>query len=299
MRRPRIRTTTRWVGYTALVLAMLVLVDNLLGFVVYRDGSPRLYVTSAMSGHAAEALVAFPGFVMPGQRLSAAFAAQLPADEALVVIGYPGREVDPDAIFTAVMATLHDLDPPRVRLFGASMGGLVATDFLTRYLHAGAPYGPVVLVLDTAPSNHTDVKIPGWLFAAAAWYRGGPVASAVWAMFSRPPDLPEEADTDGRNTNAADHDSAWVGMPAVTGQARYIRKFHPPAHEPSGSVTRVAFLQGRDPANDPLVDVANAVATWRLTFPDLTVVTIESRDGHWHVPLIQRPRETLTAILAI
>jgi hypothetical protein len=278
---------------------MLTLVDNLLGLAVYRDGAPGLYVTSARSGHTAEVLVAFPGFVMPGQRLSAAFAAQLPADEALVVIGYPGREVQPNAIFTAVMTTLHQLDPPRVRLFGASMGGMVATDFLTRYARAGAPYGPVVLVLDTTPSSRTDVKMPGWLFAATAWYRGGPVASAVWAMQSRPQNLPEEADTDQRNTNAADHDAAWIGMPAVTGQAGYIRQFHPPANEPGTSVARVAFLQGRDPADDPLVDVAKAVATWRLTFPGLTVVTIESRDGHWHVPLIQRPHEALTAILAV
>jgi hypothetical protein len=61
---------------------------------------------------------------------------------------------------------------------------------------------------------------------------------------------------------------------------------------------RVSFLHGHGPTRDPVIRVGRAIAGWRHAFPELRVVTIHARQGRWHLPLIERPKETVHAILA-
>ena len=49
---------------------------------------------------------------------------------------------------------------------------------------------------------------------------------------------------------------------------------------------------------DPLVKISQSIAKWRQAFPDLVVITVSDRDGRWHLPLVERPRETVIALLA-
>jgi hypothetical protein len=46
------------------------------------------------------------------------------------------------------------------------------------------------------------------------------------------------------------------------------------------------------------VRISESVKCWRKAFPSLSVITIQSRAGRWHIPLIERPRETVKALIA-
>src|SRR5262249_37130416 len=157
----------------------------------HADTAAGLQVTPARSGPAAQVLVVFPGFAMPGDLLSQAFAPYLGPGDAMIVIRYAQRGIDIGEIYDAVAAEGRRLAPAALRVYGGSMGGMCARDFLDRYARDGTPLGRAVLVLDTAPSSVADVRQPRSLFGVTAWYRGGPVSSAVWAVAaeqqSRPP----------------------------------------------------------------------------------------------------------------
>jgi hypothetical protein len=155
-----------------------------------------------------------------------------------------------------------------------------------------------VLVLDTAPSSRTDVKRPDLLFALARMYRGGPLASAVCAgVTSFLPAPPAEPGTDPQIVHKGHMAGAWAGTPAMASEAVYIADFVRPAAD-QVRAERVVYLQATHPGKDPLIRVRQAIAGWRQTFAALTVATIPTRRGDWHVPLIERPQETLNAMLA-
>jgi hypothetical protein len=126
------------------------------------------------------------------------------------------------------------------------------------------------------------------------------VGSAVWSLVSRFEPRPvAEAEADARIISAFRRATARVGLPAISSQASYIARFA--GLRPGELVAvaeRVSFLHGHGHARDPVIRVGRAIAGWRHAFPDLRVVSIESRQGRWHLPLIERPRETVTAILA-
>jgi hypothetical protein len=72
----------------------------------------------------------------------------------------------------------------------------------------------------------------------------------------------------------------------------------PPAERLANAVRGVVYLQSNSPADDPVVRIPQAVEHWRSVFPGLTVVTVTGRAGNWHLPLVERPRETVAAITA-
>ena len=123
----------------------------------HRYGLPDLYHrlarTPARNGTTGRVLVVFPGFAMPGDLLSEAFAPYLPADDAMIVIGYAECGVDVAAISAAVEAELVRLAPREVVVYGASMGGMVAREFLRPH------EGPVVLA--STPPRARPTGRPG------------------------------------------------------------------------------------------------------------------------------------------
>jgi hypothetical protein len=218
----------------------------------------------------------------------------------MVVVEYAERGVDVEQIYAAVMAAVARLGAPALRVYGGSMGGMCAKHFLDRYHRDGARYGKVVLLIDTSPSRPTDVKRPRWLMALGRWYLGGPTGSVIWALASRLEPRPvAEPHADPRVIAAFRRATAWVGLPAIASQAAYIAGFPGLAGAELVPVAeRVSYLHGTGHARDPVIRVGRAIAGWRHAFPDLRVVRIEARQGRWHLPLIERPRETVRAILA-
>jgi hypothetical protein len=281
-------------------LVVFVLIDAVLGRWHRTGTDARLYVTPARSGTPTQALVAFPGYTMPGGILSAAFAPHLGADDAMVVVEYAQRGVDPDAIHRAVMAELTGLGAPTLRVYGGSMGGMCAKHFLDRYLRDGAPYGKVVLVVDTSPSGPADVRRPRWLMALGRWYLGGPVGSGIWALASvfEPRPVPEPT-ADAGLVAAFRRANARAGMPAIASQAAYIARFPALAQdELVPTAERFVYLHGDGYDRDPVIRVGRAIEGWRSAYPALKPVRIDERQGRWHLPLIERPGETVRAILA-
>jgi hypothetical protein len=294
-------------GWSVGVFVGLAALDLATGTVYRTSTAASVHVTPARTGTTARALVAFPGFAMPGDLLSEAFAPYLPADDAMIVVGYAERGVDVVAISAAVEAELVRLAPREVVVYGASMGGMVAREFLRRH------EGPVVLVLDASPSAADRTTRPAAVFSFARAYPGGALSTVAVALAvqfqrrlrsgtgkqgARRPS-PEPAADPGliRRARSA---GGWVGTPALTSQATFIRDFEP-LHDGElvPKVRRAAYLRGHGPGRDPSVDVEASITDWRRAVPLLTVVTMSGREAGWHIPLIERPHETMSAILSV
>jgi hypothetical protein len=284
-----------------LVLVVLFGTDMASGFVYRTSTAGSVVVTAPASGPARQAIVVFPGYVMSGGALSAAFSPHLGATDAMVVVDYAERGVDMDDLYSKIVKELHRISPRALRVYGASMGGMCAREFLTRYQADGLPFGKAVLILDTAPASADMVKRPGWMFWLASWYRGGFLSSVVWSGLSRLGGSgPEpEPDADRDLIRQARRYTADIGMPAITSQAEFIKNSSPVRPgELTPSTSRVVYLHGRDADRDPLVRVTESILTWRVASPGLTAKLLETRQGDWHIPLIERPRETVEAMLS-
>ncbi len=219
----------------------------------------------------------------------------------MLVAQYADHGLDMDDFYARIMAELEVLKPEKIRLYGASLGGMCAKEFLDLYARSGMRFGKASLILDTAPSSVRNVKRSPILFWIASWYRGGPISGSIWTFLSRFNDLGviAEPDADKNLIEESRRRSARAGMPALTTQAMFIDSF--PALRPLELVEvadRVTYLHSGSAEDDPLVRVEASVAEWGKAFPALVRVEIEGRSGAWHIPLIERPREVMRAILA-
>jgi alpha-beta hydrolase superfamily lysophospholipase len=288
----------RWSRVFLAGLPALVVADALLGLAYHTNTNAQFTIIAPRSGMTRRAVVIFPGYIMAGDTLSKAFAPYLADDDAMIGVTYAERGVDVPQISDAVMTTLRKLRPKELRIYGASMGGMVAKLFLDRYRAAGMPYGKVVLVLDSAPAHARHVKRSSILFQLSCWYRGGPISSVVLAAVTGlGPKPPMEPDARQDLVAAARHAGEWVGMPAATSQACFIARFPPLKERDLVNVARaVMYIQGVESQRDPLIRVPQAIAAWTTAFPNLRVVTLAARDGRWHLPLVEYPRATATAL---
>ncbi|HYQ66137.1 hypothetical protein [Actinophytocola sp.] len=297
-----LRRGRRIVAWCATSTAAVLLVDLLLGLGYRTSTDSGVVVTAPASGTAHQALVVFPGYSMDGEVLSEAFAPSLGLDDAMVVARYAERGVSGAGLYRSIIGELTKLEPDTLRVYGASMGGMCAAEFLTHYSADGAPFGKAVLVLDTAPSNADDVNRPDWLLGLSTWYRGGPISSAAWALTSQltSGDPAPEPDANPELIAEAKSRAAWAGTAALTSQGAFIRGFRMPTAAILRGVTdRVGYLHARDADNDPMIHVSRAIEGWRTVYPDLRVTTIPGRKGQWHIPLVERPSETMRAVLTV
>lgn len=290
----------RWIviTWTAAVLPALLAVDTLLGLGYNTNTRAGITVTRSRSGTVRRAIVVFPGYIMPGDTLSRAFAPFVADDDALVVVSYAQRGVNPAQISAAVLRSLQTVKPRELLVYGASMGGMLSTFFLDRYRKAGAPYGKVTLVLDSAPATGADVKWPELVLATSCCYRGGPVSSVVLAIVNAlTPKPPLGAGANPAIVRVARQEGAWAGMPAASSQACFVYRFYPPDRpELADVVDHVIYLRGDTPASDPVVRTTQAIAKWQRTFPGLRVVTVQGRNACWHLPLVEYPLATVRAM---
>ncbi|UMP01616.1 alpha/beta fold hydrolase [Amycolatopsis sp. EV170708-02-1] len=276
--------------------------DSLAGTLVDVGNKQKISTTQAAVRPARQALVVFPGYIMPGDVLSAAFSRHLGLDTTMLVAQYADRGLDMDDFYAQIMVELEKLKPERIRLYGASLGGMCAREFLKRYEQSGMRFGKVSLILDTAPGNVRNIKRSPVLFWFASWYRGGPISGAIWAFLSRFNDLGvvAEPDADKSLIEEGRRRSAWAGIPALATQANFIDSF--PALRPLelvGVVDRMTYIHSNNPEEDPLVRVEESIAEWNRAFPALIRVKMDDRSGGWHIPLIERPGEVMRAILAV
>lgn len=287
----------------ALVTLVAVLVlDEASGLFYRTSTTASVQVTAPRSGNTTELLVVFGGYASDCGSISAAFGPALDSSTALAVFCYAERGVDDDQAARLIIDQVRDLKPLRLRVLGGSLGGLVATRFVTRYAKSAEAKttGLPVLVLDTVPSGRATVRRPGWLFSVADWYRGGVISSQAWRLLAglgaRPtPEAGAEAEPIAQGERA----NANIGMPALTSQASYLASFDPAEMSDVGEATsRVIYLEGSPPRDDPLINVPAAVADWSAAIPALVVHQLPERDGSWHVPWTYRPRETLAAVIA-
>src|SRR5438309_399033 len=88
----------RWLLLISIGVVGLLLTDMVSGLFYRTDDHSKVVVVGARSGRAELAIVVFPGYIMPGDTLSRAFAPFPPADDALIVVQYAERGVDPQQI---------------------------------------------------------------------------------------------------------------------------------------------------------------------------------------------------------
>lgn len=294
----------RWIALPGGLLLILIVVDSLVGAFFYRTSvEAHVFVTPAAQGQAKRVIVILPGFAMSGRLVAEAFAPIVSTTDALIAVDYAERGVDTADIYRQVMSALDSLQPTQWALYGASMGGMVGADLLRRYQQDGAPFGKVDLVLDTAPAAFADVKRPEWLLKVARWYRGGPIATAVYAMTLKSMDsAPPGAGSDPVVVAEAHAAGAWAGTAAIATQGNFIGRFSQARHhaELDQVTSRAFYLHGMpSDVDDPLIAVEPAMTRWRQIFPALIEVPVAGRDAKWHIPLVERPGETVAAILSV
>ena len=294
---------SRWrarVRAVVLLLIALIGVDAVSG-IFYRT-STQSSVGVFRHGTAAvtRVIVVLPGHLMSGRGVGEAFQPYLADGDAVIAADYSERGVDLDDVRRRVLTALAVWHPTRLVVYGPSMGGVAAAGFLRGYAAAGGPYGKVTLVLDTAPSSDSDVKRPAALLWAGCYLHGGlfsSLAMAVGSSFSSHPQ--PEPGSDSAVIARANDAGAWRGTAAATTQACFVyRSVAPAAREFDAVVQSATYLHGTPAGDDPIIDVPAAVANWRVAFPSLHEVVLPGRQGSWHVSPIERPRETLAAILA-
>src|ERR1022692_1553752 len=140
------------VWLTSVSVPILQTVDGSIGITYLTNTSADLVVHVPRSGTTHRAIVVFPGYVMPGEALGKAFAPHVASDDAMVVVNYAERGVNVWQIYDKVMVALRPSKPVELRIYGASMGGMLSKLFLDLYRQARAPYGRVTLVRDSAPA---------------------------------------------------------------------------------------------------------------------------------------------------
>jgi len=294
------RDKRRWIWLALASIPTLLLLDALMGLAYRRGTSANVTIIASRSGTTHRAIVLFPGYVMPGSTLGQAFAPFVADDDALVVVDYAERGVNVPQICDRVLAALKTLKPVELRVYGASMGGMLSKLFLDRYRQVGAPYGRVILVLDSAPASRDNIKRASFLFDVSCWYRGGPLSSAIWAAVSKlAPKPPTQGETSLDTIHAAQRAGEWAGTPAATSQACFIGRFAPLKEQELVDIAQhVVFLHGDHKDDDPLVRMSDAIAGWRVAFPNLMSITVQGRAGRWHLPLMEYPRETVRAMIS-
>jgi hypothetical protein len=272
----------------------LLAVDCVAGALQRRTSRSRLHVTAARTGATEQVLIVFPGFAMPAEPLSRSFAPFLSDTEGMVVVEYAGSGIDIVELSEGLNRVLDQLQPRHLRVYGASMGGMCAVDFLGRRTR-GEPEADVVLVLDSAPSGPGDLH-RARLFSAMAGYPGGPISTVLWwvgcQLFTYGP---AEAGADRELVREAQRQFRAAQAPILTSHARYLRDFTV-LRAACLDVTRAVFLRGGPPGLDPFVDVDRAIDGWRRAIPELVVARLGERREQWHVPVIERPQETVAAI---
>jgi len=148
----------------------------------------------------------------------------------MVVVEYAERGVAMAAISSSILVALARIGPRRVVVYGASMGGMCAREFLLRYASAGAPWGRPVLVLgqraefgpaDAAPAVGLLVRV---LVPAA-----DPLATAAVALVSAVRAGPPVEPAADRAVIAGARRAAALGsgQPALASQAAFIAAFPP------------------------------------------------------------------------
>ena len=280
-------------------VAAALLVDGVSSLFYRTETVAEVNTIGPRQGPPRRAIVILPGYLMSGHLVAEAFAPYVEDNDAFVTVDYAERGVDIDALYQQISKALRALNPDEVRLYGASMGGLVAAGLIEHYKREGQPFGRLVLVLDTAPGQESDLKRPGWMFTLSCIYSGGIISSAAWRFVSRLVRRPvNEPDADPTLIRRARNEGASVGAPAVTSQACFIRRSAPlRANQLVGAVDRVVYLRGAPATHDPLVRVDKSIEHWQVAFPNLSVVVLPGRESRWHLPIVERPRETVLALV--
>jgi pimeloyl-ACP methyl ester carboxylesterase len=290
------RRLPKFVRVLILVLLGVILVDVASSFVYKTGQTPIVKVVSAPSANVNGAIVILPGYVMSGILAAKSLSPYLPRDDAVIGVDYGDRSVDVEGIYAAVEASLRGLSPRHVAFYGASLGGMVAAELAGRY-SASQGHAPLELILDTAPRTADDVRRPNWLIGASCWYPGGVLSSLSWALASQFASPTPTAGSSAALETASRNYGRWVGTPALTSQACFIAN-NPSSSESSIQSASVFYLEAPDAAeHDPLIKTSDAVRSWHREFPSLVTLTVSGRQGSWHVPLVERPQETATAII--
>ncbi|HZM84261.1 MAG TPA: hypothetical protein VFC19_51740 [Candidatus Limnocylindrales bacterium] len=284
--------------YVAAVVSGLLVADSVAGVWYRTNTSAQLHITAGCA-RVDQLVVIFPGFAMPGEMVSMAFAPLLGSVEAMAVVQYAERGIDMDDICCQLVSEIDRLRPMRLRVYGASMGGMCAADFLDRYCRKTRRVNDVTLILDTSPSGIYDIRLPRTCIPA--WYRGGPLSSLLWRLWCQFYRFaPSEPGVDRQVVTIAHRAFGSTGMPTLTSQAHYIRSFSMHHREKGGAFSgRTVYLRGNPSGGDPVIAIDLAIAGWRSALPNLQLAEFKERLDIWHVPIIERPRETLKMILTV
>jgi len=177
---------------------------------------------------------------------------------------------------------------------------MCAAAFLREYAVVDPSAPPTILILDTAPSSAADVRVPAILSWLTSRYRGGPFGTFMWRQLARRYSYPPaEPGADPDLIESAHRAFATVDSSTIFSQVKFVRQYAATsAHTWRRPADRTVFLRGVPAGGDPFIATDSAVTAWRELVPDLREAQLQERLDTWHVPIIERPRETMATIMS-
>lgn len=282
------------------MVALIAVVDSAVGSAFYRvNREAAVHSIPPRSGRTERVIVIFPGYAMAGRFVASAFKPFVGDGDALIAVDYAERGIDIDQIRGKVSRAIRDTGASEIVVYAASMGAMVATEVLNGFDYSAST--KVSLVLDTAPASFADVKRPAWLARLGCWYRGGPLATAAWARVAAHLRTPPSADVDPGIVDQAHKAGANIGTAALATQGCFMRDFRLDQNDwPTlrSHLDRTVYLHGSPADDDPLIRTTAAFGRWRIVLPGLSFEEVPGRRGRWHIPIIERPEESVKALLA-
>jgi len=286
----------RWdrLGYfLASILLLALLVEVLTGSFLPRQG-PRLIEKTAESS--TKAVIVFPGYAADCASILDAFTEKISPEWTVIVVCYGEGHIDEALLNKLIVDRLKSLGGKEITFLAGSMGGMVAVQagaFIRRE-ESVAPH-TINLILDTCPADAGDVRVPRTLLSVGRYFSGGSISSLAWDVFrpdAQHPPLEPGADPDV--VRHGDLANRRIGTPTLLGQADYIYTFDLTRFgDLSSTFGRSIFVEAAQSQLDPLVDVSDAYSRWQRSIPGIELISIESRQGPWHIPWTERPNEIL------
>lgn len=277
-------------AFMILLTPTLVTIDSFFG--LFGRGAAFSTVTYQSTIKPDTAILVLPGIKGSGYHSAKALKDGLIKQGHIVGVNYARTEFDIDLIYKVSLAALQKLRPTKLVIYGQSLGGMVAIDWLRRYQKDGLPITHNVrLILESSPFEQADINLD-WFSAMIVRLPGGPISSMIeqaksWYEIDVKKVLPP---TDGQVDPKLVQDGYRIAKStdfrAISSQARFARNFVGPKPGELIWVNAAYYLHAKD---DPLINVGQAYAKWQPAFTSLEQRVVNGWPTGRHSPLTEQP----------
>lgn len=266
------------------------LLDGLAANAAY---SPHPAITRSVSTGRDTAFVLFTGTQSSAKALSAPMLTTWRKAGDAVEVEYPRKRFDGSTIVADTFDQLRTWGYRKVILSGASLGGMVAADFIDYNRQKGSPLQIIAVLMEDAPTSTEDlVQAGGAKFMS--WWHAGPLANLLltkpfWAAgFNPPPRNQLGAGVDEDQLRRQYEASKTYPLSGWTDELRYMANHRTFSSGEYAGIPLVTLQSENDEVVKP-----GAAAKWQLIFGSGRLITVASM----HIGFVEYPEAWRSAFI--